>query len=98
MGLWLFYCEALDDEIETACTAAATELRLRGFTPEQAQDAALDAADLDVDRTEDSTPNADAVVAWFAAEDAATRRLYELTGEWPHQAALVWTSGDTNDG
>lgn len=91
MGLWLFYTDAQQDDIEQACSAAADVLRLRGYTAEQAQDAALAAADLSEDHTEDHTPNADAVVAWFAAEDAAVKRLAEIDGEWPHQAALVYT-------
>lgn len=91
MGLWLFYTDALDDEIEQACHAAAAILRERGFEANEAQDAALEAADLSEDRVENSTPNADAVVAWFAAEDAAMKRLAELSGEWPHQAALIYT-------
>lgn len=91
MGLWLFYADADHDAIEAACKMAGEVLRQRGFTPKQAQDAALDAADLDEMRAEESTPNADAVVAWFAAEDAAMQTLYQQTGEWPHQAALVWT-------
>lgn len=92
MALWLFYTDAHADEIEQACALAAQVLRDRGFTAEQAQDAALAAADLAEDYAEESTPDANAVVAWFAAEDAAVRALAELTGDdWPHQAALVWS-------
>lgn len=91
MGLWLFYTDAPSNEIEQACQAAAVALRDRGFTAEQAQDAALAAADLSEDFTEDRTPDADAVVAWFAAEDAAMNKLAEISGEWPHQAALVYS-------
>lgn len=91
MGLWIFYTDAPADDIEQACRAANEELRARGFTPEQAQDAAHAAADLSEEYTQDTTPDADAVVAWFAAEDKAMTRLNELTNEWPHQAALVYT-------
>jgi len=91
MALWLFYTDAQNDEIEEACEAAFAVLRERGFTAEEAQDAALAAADLSEDYTEDRTPNADAVVAWFAAEDAAIKKLADISGEWPHQAALVYS-------
>lgn len=91
MALWLFYTDALNEEIEQACQAAAAILRERGFTAEQAQDAALAAADLSEEYVEDRTPDADAVVAWFAAEDAAVKKLAEVSGEWPHQAALVYS-------
>ena len=93
-GLWMFYTDALDEDVERACLAAQDELRRRGFTAEEAQNAALAAADLEEDRQEDFTPDADKVIAWFAAEDAASKRLFELTGEWPHSAALVWTQED----
>lgn len=91
MGLWLFYTDAVPNEIEAACQAAVIALRERGFTAEQAQNAALAAADLSEDYVEERTPDADAVVAWFAAEDAAMNKLAEISGEWPHQAALVYT-------
>lgn len=95
MALWLFYTDAQASDIEQACDAAAQVLQERGFTAEQAQDAALAAADLAEDYAEERTPDANAVVAWFAAEDAAVRALAELAGEdWPHQAALVWSEED----
>ncbi len=97
MGLWLFYCDAPLDDIAEACRAADSVLREQGFTAEEAQDAALAAADL-TDETGIVTPNADAIVAWFNAEDAAFKRVQELTQEWPHQAALVYTDEDEPDG
>ena len=95
MGLWMFYTDALNDDIEEACKAANEELRLRGFTAVEAQDAALAAADLDESYAEETTPDSNAIVAWFAAEDAAMKKLHELTGEWPHQAALVHTDDES---
>ncbi|CAD7740916.1 hypothetical protein LMG31884_47050 (plasmid) [Xanthomonas hydrangeae] len=97
MGLWLFYCDASLDDIAEACTAAEAVLSRQGFTGKEAQDAAFDAADL-TDETGTVTPNSEAVVAWFNAEDAAFKRLEELTGEWPHQAALIYTDEDDSDG
>ncbi len=99
MGLWLFYTDpnVPNDDIEEACKAAAEELRRRGFTAEEAQDAAMAAADLSEDHSEEHTPNAAAVVAWFSAEDAAAKKLHELTGEWPHQVALIWREADDED-
>ena len=94
MGLWMFYVDAQDDEIEEACQAAAAELQRRQFAPALAQQAALDAADLSEDRIDESTPAADAVVAWYAAEDVACQTLQVLTGEWPHDAALIFTEGE----
>lgn len=98
MGLWMFYTDAPIDDIEKACAAGNDELRRRGFTAEQAQDAALAAADLDESHAEDVTPDSHAVVAWFAAEDVACKALHALTGEWPHQAALVWTADEAISG
>lgn len=94
MGLWMFYVDAQDDEIEEACQDAAAELRRRQFSPDLAQQAALDAADLGEDHIEETTPAADAVVAWYAAEDAACQKLQTLTGEWPHEAALIYTESE----
>lgn len=94
MGLWMFYVDAQNSEIEAACNAAAAELRRRQFSPELAQQAALDAADLSEDFDIETTPAADAVVAWYAAEEAACQALQTLTGEWPHDAALIFTEGE----
>ncbi len=91
MGLWIFYCDAHDDDIEMACQAAVDELTRRGFTAQQAQDAALDSADLAEDYVGETTPNADAVVAWWNAEDVALRALYAQTGDWPASASLIYT-------
>lgn len=91
MGLWIMFTDAMDSDIEDACRAASTTLQRRGVSPAVASNAALDAADLSEDYNEPTTPAADAVAAWFAAEDAALRRLNELNGEWPHMAALIYT-------
>ncbi|MBV6867897.1 MULTISPECIES: hypothetical protein [Xanthomonas] len=90
MGLWLFYCDAAADDIELACNEAERELKRRGFTAAEAQQAALDAADLAEDYSQALTPDADAVAAWFNAEDAAFRKLHELTREWPADASLIF--------
>lgn len=97
MGLWLFNVDAQDDEIENACLAAAAELARRGIDADAAQQAALDAADLPDDYNEQITPHSVAVVAWYAAEDEACRKLEELTGEWPHDAGLIYTEMDDGD-
>lgn len=91
MGLWLFYVDAQDDEIEAACKAADEELRRRGVSAADAQQAAIDAADLPEDYSTEFTPGAGAVAAWYAAEDAACKRLHVITGEWPHGAGLIYT-------
>lgn len=91
MGLWLFYVDAQDDEIEAACKAASLELERRGISAASAQQAALDAAELPEDYSEEATPQSQDVAAWYAAEDAAFRRLQEITGEWPHGAGLIYT-------
>lgn len=97
MGLWLFYSDDSPDDIEAACKAAEAVLNTLGFTAEQAQNAALAAADL-TDETGLTTPNSDAVGAWFNAEDAALQCIFQLTGEWPHQASLVYTDEEETDG
>jgi len=91
MGLWLFYVDAQDDEIEAACEAAAQELNRRGVSAADAMQAALDAAELPEDYATEETPRSNEVAAWYAAEDAACQRLQELTGEWPHGAGLIYT-------
>lgn len=98
MGLWMFFTDAHDDEIEQACAAAELVFKERGITPAVASDAYLAANNLPEDYQEETTPAADAVVAWYAAEDAALQKLLEVTGEWHHQAALIYTeSSDGNE-
>lgn len=94
MGLWLFYCDADDEAIEQACRAAADELKRRGVDAGRAQEAAYAAAEVEVESEHAGTPDPEAVVAWYAAEDAAFRRLEVMTGEWPHQATLIYNDGD----
>lgn len=89
MELWLFYAPGTDQDIKDACAAAAAELTRRGFTAERAYAAAERAGELSDADLAESTPDADAVAAWYAAEDVAFRRLQELTGEWPHNGALI---------
>lgn len=91
MGLWLFYVDARDDEIEAACKAADQELKRRCVGAADAQQAAIDAAELPESYTAEFTPSSGAVAAWYAAEDAACKRLDEITGEWPHGAGLIYT-------
>lgn len=94
--LWIWYCHGTDEQIREACSAALCELARRGYTPHEAQRATFDAADHDDDGV-DQTSNADAVVAWFSAEDLAFQSIFAATGEWPHGAALVTTSGGENE-
>jgi hypothetical protein len=96
MGLWMFGVDATDDEIDQACVVASRILRDRGISAATAQEAAMDAADLNDAQEETSTPQAAEVIAWYAAEEAACRLLNDLTGEWPSDGALVYT--ETKDG
>ena len=90
MGLWIFpYDDADNDDVEKACTIAAGVLRDQGATPEAAQDAAHEAADLSMDY-DGPTPNGDLVIAWYNAEFAAFEYLQSITGEWPNGASLIY--------
>lgn len=91
MGLWIFGVDARDDEIEQACKTADEIFRVRGISPSDAQDAALDAIELTEDAGEASTPRVVEVATWYAAENAAFQVLNELTTEWPHGGSLVFT-------
>ncbi len=93
MSLWLWYAPGSDAQIAEACQGAEKVLQERGITVNHAFAATVAANDLDESHTEDTTPDAPAVAAWYAAEFEALTRLSELTGEWPAQAALIVTEG-----
>ncbi|MBS0174275.1 MAG: hypothetical protein JSR64_09600 [Nitrospira sp.] len=88
MMLWLWYCPGTNEQIRTACRAALDELDRRGFNPMLSQQATFDAAELP-ESADDVTPAADAIVAWYDAEQIAFRSIYEATGEWPHSATMI---------
>jgi len=89
MGLWIFSCDALEEEIQAACEAAQAVFAEKGIDPEAAQQAAIEAADLSFE-FEGATPKADLVIAWFNAENVAFMHLEELTNEWPNGASLIY--------
>ena len=95
MNLAIWYSPGTDEQIEVACRAAQAELERRGIRATDAQQASFDVSDFgDEHLPPEATPAADAVVAWFAAEDAAFRSIHAQTGEWPHQAALIHTQDE----
>ncbi|CAD7740345.1 hypothetical protein J7369_22105 [Xanthomonas phaseoli pv. dieffenbachiae] len=90
MGLWIAWYEGPDRHIEAAVERSLAVLTEAGFTPEEAQNAAMEAADLNSDFDE-ATPNSDQVVAWFQAEMAGMEILNELDGgTWPNGVALIY--------
>ena len=95
--LWIWYCPGTDEQIKADCDAALVVLQRRGCSPDDAQRATFNAAELADDAT-DQTPAAAAVVAWYSAEEVAFKSIYDATGEWPHNATLVITGGDGHGG
>ena len=92
MKLWLWYATGTEEQIAAACAAADAEIVRRGFTLREAFEASMEAADTAADfSAEASTPEAQALVAWYAGEAAAFETLTELTGTWPEQATLIGT-------
>lgn len=91
MGLWIAFTDALPEEIEEACHAAEHELARRKVNVADAAASAGAAAELPEDYAEERTPNADAVAAWYAAEQEAFNTLFKLTREWPAMATLIYT-------
>lgn len=92
MKLWLWYAAGTEEQIAAACAAAEAEITRRGFTPREAFEASMEAADIAADHPADiPTPEASALVAWYAGESAAFDKLTELTGTWPEQATLIAT-------
>lgn len=89
MRLWMWYAPGTDEQIAQACEIAEALLARRDLTPELAFQAAASANALTDDHVGESTPNADKVEAWYAAEFAALSHLAELCGEWPAQASLI---------
>ena len=89
MGLWIFACDASNDEIQAACEVAGAMLRDKNIAPDAAQQAAIDAADLSNEHTGE-TPNGDLVIAWYNAEYAAFEHVQGATGEWPNGASLIY--------
>ncbi len=69
MKLWLFDCEASEQDIEAACGAAAALIESRGLRVEQAYDAVMKRSNRErFDRR--------AAQAWDDAEDEALEALY----------------------
>jgi hypothetical protein len=95
MSLWIWYSPGTDEQIEAACKAAQAELTRRGVTAREAQQATFDAAELDETYAEEVTPAADGIVAWYAAEEAAFTSIHQQTGEYPHQASLIYTQDES---
>lgn len=89
MKLWLWYVPGSEEQVNDACSAAATELQIRNVSIAEAFTATVEANDLDDSHTDDATPGTAAVAAWYAAEFAALSRLSELTGTWPSQGSLI---------
>jgi len=89
MGLWIFSCDALNEEIQAACDIAQAVFAEKGIDPEEAQQAAIEAADLSSD-FDGATPKADLVIAWFNAENAAFQHIEDVTNEWPNGASLIY--------
>lgn len=87
MRLWLWYAPGTDEQIAAACETAAEELAERGVAIDAAFAAAVVANASDDDQTIDYDPAA--VAAWYTAEFAALTRLFELTGQWPTEGALI---------
>ena len=93
LKLSLWYIDATPEQITAACTKALVELEQRGVTIDTAISAVVAAGELPESFTEDATPNADAVSAWYAAESAAFTCIQNLTGRWPDQASLIAVEG-----
>lgn len=89
MGLWIFACDASNEEIQAACEIAAAVLRDKSIDPEAAQQAAIDAADLGAEH-DTATPNAELVIAWYNAEYSAFEHIQAVTNEWPNGASLIY--------
>ena len=94
MRLWLWYVEATEEQIHNACQAAMEMLTKRGVMVSDAYAAVVEANELTEAHTDESTPNAAAVVAWFAAEYLAFETLSQQTGRWPDQGALIVLGDD----
>jgi hypothetical protein len=92
MTLWIFYSPGNDAQTLAACEAALEVLKSRGVSPSVAANASLDMASSEDTAGMDAYVQ-DAVAAWYAAEDAAFHKLFEVTGQWPEQAALIWSTG-----
>jgi hypothetical protein len=74
MKLWLFDCDASEQDIEAACSAAAALIEGRGLRVEQAYNAVMKRSNRErFDRR--------AAQAWDEAEDAALEVIYP--GEEP---------------
>lgn len=84
--LWII--DAGDDvmaaDIERGCAAGEALLKSRGFTVDQAYQAALS-------RANNERHNSKAAAAWDAAEDAAFAELYGDRDDWPDDAVLSVT-------
>lgn len=89
MKLWMWYVPGTEEQVTAACAAAEKELALRGVSIGAAFQATLEANELDDAYAVDSTPDAEGVAAWYAAEFIALSSLAESTGEWPAQGALI---------
>jgi hypothetical protein len=74
MKLWLFDCNASEEDIEAGCQAAAELIEKRGFSVEQAYDAVMK-------RSNRERFERRAAQAWDDAEDAALEVTYR--GEEP---------------
>jgi hypothetical protein len=89
MKLWLWYVPGSEADIEDACRHAEGELARRGLTVDAAYEAVIAANEVDDVTTTYNAMNANAIAAWYTAEQLAFDRLYHLVGEWPHQGALI---------
>lgn len=89
MKLWLWYAPGSDEQVTAACEAAEKELKSRKVSIGAAFQATAAANDMDSSYADETTPDHEAVAAWYAAEFAAFSHLAESTGEWPNQAALI---------
>jgi len=74
MKLWLFDCDAPEQDIEAACRTAVALIEARGVSVEQAYDAVMK-------RSERKRFDRRAAQAWDDAEDEALEVLYP--GEEP---------------
>jgi len=74
MELWLFDCDASEDDIKAGCSAAAALIEKRGFSIERAYEAVMK-------RSSRERFERRAAQAWDDAEDEALRVTYK--GEEP---------------
>jgi hypothetical protein len=85
LGLW--YVPGTAEDERRACALAAGVLAKAGVSAEDGYAALLRASS-----GEGLPEDADMIVAWYDAEAAALVYLFDVTGIWPEQGALIVVS------